>query len=327
MLANAYVDELNALPDLGDVLSARERIAPFVRRTPLVCSHATGGRLGTNAYLKLEMFQKTGAFKVRGAFNRMLVMSADERRRGVVAASAGNHGQAVAYAARALGMPAVVVMPESTPRLSLEAAKAYGATLHLAPTLADSMRAVNRFVADGLTYVHPYADPLVIAGQGTIGLEILEDVPDVTDVVVSIGGGGLAGGVALAVKSLRPDIRVWGVETAGAETMTRALAAGRPVELQNVTSIARTLGAPIVAEETFALAQRYLESVTVVSDASAMDALRFLLQRGKVLTEPASSCTLAAADALREQFTPESHVVLILCGGNVAVSDVNARPV
>jgi threonine dehydratase len=163
---------------------------------------------------------------------------------------------------------------------------------------------------------------LVISGQGTIGLEILEDLPEVTDVVVSIGGGGLAGGIATAVKALKPEVRIWGVETEGAESMASALAAGCVVELPAVTSIARTLGAPAVSKATLALSIEYLESVTVVTDAEAIDALLALLERAKVLTEPAASCTLAAAERLRTQFSKESHVVLILCGGNFAVDDL-----
>jgi threonine dehydratase len=310
------------LPLAQDVRDARERIAPFIHRTPMIESHTLRERIGANVHLKLEMFQKTGAFKVRGAFNRMLALSEAQRKRGVVAVSAGNHAQAVAYAARALNMRAVVLMPESTPLNYLQATEDYGASIVLTDTLADALKLVHRYIQRGLTYVHPFADRLVIAGQGTLGLEILEDVPEVTDVIVSVGGGGLAGGVALAIKSQRPSVRVWGVETEGAESMAVALSAGRVVQLPRVTSIARTLGAPAVAEETLALAQQYLESVTVVSDASAMAALRFLLERVKVLTEPASSCTLAAADRLRRSFTPDSHVVLVLCGGNISADDI-----
>ncbi|MGI8424586.1 MAG: threonine ammonia-lyase [Chloroflexota bacterium] len=310
------------LPTIDDVRAARARIAPFVHRTPTVSHRSVSERIGTNIHLKLEMFQRTGAFKVRGAFNRMLTLTESERRRGVVAVSAGNHGQAVACAARQLGLRAVVLMPESTPLNYLSATAAYGATIDLVPSLAEAMGAIPRYLERGLTYIHPFADRLVIAGQGTIGLELLEEVPNLTDVVVSIGGGGLAGGIALAVKSVRPEVRVWGVETEGAESMAVALAAGRVVELPRVTSIACTLCAHAVAEETLVLAQRYLESVTVVSDASAVEALRFLLERTKVLAEPASSCTLAAAERLREHFTPESHVALVLCGGNVSAGEM-----
>ena len=322
MLAGSLGQLTLDLPVAQDVRDARERIAPFVHRTPLIASHTLSERIGTNVHLKLEMFQKTGAFKVRGAFNRMLVLRDAERTRGVVAVSAGNHAQAVAYAARELDMRAIVLMPESTPLNYLQATADYGATIVLTDTLADALKLVRRYAEEGFTYVHPFADRLVIAGQGTLGLEILDDLPEVTDVIVSVGGGGLAGGVALAIKSQRPSVRVWGVETEGAESMAVALAAGRVVELTRVTSIAHTLGAPAVAEETLALAQQYLECVTVVSDASAMDALRFLLERVKVLTEPASSCTLAAADRLRESFTADSNVVLVLCGGNIAASEI-----
>lgn len=322
MLAGSLGQLTLDLPVAEDIRDARERIAPFIHRTPLIDSHTLSERIGANVHLKLEMFQKTGAFKVRGAFNRMLALSDAERTRGVVAVSAGNHAQAVAYAARELDMRAVVLMPESTPLNYLQATAEYGATIVLTDTLAHALKLVHRYEEQGFTYVHPFADRLVIAGQGTLGLEILDEVPEVTDVIVSVGGGGLAGGVALAIKSQRPSVRVWGVETEGAESMAVALAAGRVVELPRVTSIARTLGAPAVAEETLALAQQYLESVTVVSDASAMDALRFLLERVKVLTEPASSCTLAAADKLRDWFTPDSHVVLVLCGGNIAADEI-----
>jgi threonine dehydratase len=170
--------------------------------------------------------------------------------------------------------------------------------------------------------VHPFDDPLVMAGQGTVGLEIVEDLPDVTDVVVSIGGGGFIAGVATAVKSLNPSARVWGVETEGADAMSQALAAGHPVQLDAITSIARTLGAPSVSDRTLALAQKYLESVTLVPDAEAMSALYLLLERAKVLTEPAASCTWAAAQRLRSHFSTSSQVVLVLCGGNISIEDL-----
>ena len=167
---------------------------------------------------------------------------------------------------------------------------------------------------------------MVMAGQGTVGLEILEDVPQVTDVIVSIGGGGFAGGVATAVKSLKPAVRIWGVETEGADCMAQSLAAGKVTTLAGITSIARTLGAPAPSEHTVALAKRYIEAVTVVPDREAVSSLLFLLERLKVLAEPAASCTLAAAERLRDKFTPERHVVLVLCGGNFAVEDLAKLP-
>jgi threonine dehydratase len=192
----------------------------------------------------------------------------------------------------------------------------------LVPNVHEAFQKIASYEHDGWTSVHPFDDPLVMAGQGTVGIEIVEDLPEVTDVVVSIGGGGFIGGVATAVKSLKPAARVWGVETEGADAMAKALAAGHPVHLEAITSIARTLGAPSVSERTLLLAQKYVRSVTVVPDSEAISALRLLLERAKVLTEPAASCTWAAAERLRPQFSTSSQVVLVLCGGNMAVDDL-----
>jgi threonine dehydratase len=279
-------------------------------------------RLGARVFLKLELFQKTGSFKVRGAFNKVLSIPEKQRGRGLAAVSGGNHAQAVAYVGGRLGLPAVILMPKNTPRNYIEATRGYGAEVVLVPSAAEAFERIAEYEREGWTSVHPFDDPKVMCGQGTVGLEIVEDVPDVTDVIVSIGGGGFIGGVATALKSLKPSVRMWGVETEGADAMSQALAQGKPVHLPAITSIARTLGAPSVSERTLALAQKYLESVTLVSDAEAVLALRFLLERAKILTEPAASCTLAAADRLRDRFSPDSCVVLVLCGGNTAVEDL-----
>jgi threonine dehydratase len=308
--------------DVTAIEEARERIKPYVKRTALEYSRTLSRILGTKVFVKLELFQKTGAFKVRGAFNKLLSLSDGEKARGVVAVSGGNHAQAVAYASSVLGIDAVVLMPESTPRNYVEATRGYGATVDLQPTISAAFAEIKRFEAEGRVFVHPFDDPLVMAGQGTVGLEILEDLPAMTDLVVSIGGGGLAGGVSTAVKSLKPDVRIWGVETVGADAMSRALAAGQPVELAAITSIAKTLGAPSASPATLALAQKHLESVTVVSDAEAVEALQFILERLKVLTEPAASCTLAAAKHLKNQFQPDGNLVLIFCGGNLSLNDL-----
>jgi threonine dehydratase len=308
--------------DIDDIRQAQERIRPYVRRTTLECSDSLSQRLGTNIYVKYELFQKTGSFKVRGAFNKMLSLSADELAKGVVAVSGGNHAQAVAYAASVLGADAVIVMPDSTPRNYVDATRGYGATVDLQSTIAAAFDTAKAYHGEGRAFLHPFDDPLIMAGQGTLGLEILEDLPEATDVIVSIGGGGLAGGVSTALKTLKPGLRVWGVETLGADAMAQALAAGEPITLPAITSIAKTLGAPAVSNTTLALAQKYFESVTVVTDAEAVAALQYIAERLKVITEPAASCTLAAAEHLRDNFGPDSHVVLILCGGNVALTDV-----
>jgi threonine dehydratase len=301
---------------LSQIQTARQRIAPCVRRTPLLPSVTLSERLKTNVYVKLELFQKTGSFKVRGAFNKALSLTQEERDRGVVAVSGGNHGQAVAYTARMLGLKARVLMPENTPANYVDAARGYGAEIKFAASAAEAFAKVADFEREGWVYIHPFDDLLVMAGQGTLGLEILEDVPHVTDIVISIGGGGFAGGVATAVKSLKPAVRIWGVETEGADCMSKSLDAGKIVTLDAITSVARTLGAPAPSERTFALAQQYLERVTVVPDSEAISALKFLLERLKVLAEPAASCTLAAAERLQHNFSPDRHVVLVLCGGN-----------
>jgi threonine dehydratase len=306
--------------DLNEIERAAERVAPHIKRTRLERSETLSRHLGTNVYVKLELLQKTGSFKVRGAFNKLLSTSSDRLKHGVVAVSGGNHAQAVAHAASVLGLDAVVIMPDSTPQNYVEATRGYGARIELKPTIAESFAAAGEYESAGRVFVHPFDDELVMAGQGTLGLEIVEDLPEVTDVVVSIGGGGLMGGVAIAVKAARPEAKIWGVETVGADAMSKALEAGHPVTLPAITSIAKTLGAPSVSESTFAIAKDYLESVTVVEDAEAVVALRFLLERLKVLTEPAASCTLAAAEKLRSNFG--SHVVLILCGGNLALHDL-----
>lgn len=307
---------------ITDIEQARERIAPYIKRTPLEYSDTLSKHLGTNVSVKYELFQKTGAFKARGAFNKLLSMSDEERAKGVVAVSGGNHAQAVAYASKVLGLNAVILMPQSTPQNYVDATRGYGAKVDLQPTIAAAFAEIERYKTDGFVFVHPFDDPLVMAGQGTVGLEILDNLPDTTDVFVSIGGGGLAGGVATAIKAKAPHVRIWGVETVGADAMSQAIASGRPVELAAITSIAKTLGAPAVSETTLALVQQHLESVTVVTDDEAIESLRFILERLKVITEPAASCTLSAAKRLKVNFTADSRVVLILCGGNFSVSDL-----
>ena len=309
--------------DINDIRSAAERIRRYVKRTPLERSDSLSKRLNTNVYVKYELFQKAGSFKPRGAFNKLLQLSDDEKAKGVVAVSGGNHAQAVAYAASVLGIDAVIAMPENTPATYLNATRSYGATVDLQPTIADAFAKVNEYVAEGRVVVHPFDDEAVIEGQGTVGLEIFEDVPQITDVFASIGGGGMAGGVAFALKSLKPTVRAWGVETVGADAMSQAIAAGEPVTLPAITSIAKTLGAPYVTTRTLDLVRDNMESVTVVSDADAVREILYIAERLKVITEPAAACNVAAAEKLRDNFTPNSHVVIVLCGGNTSIVDAS----
>jgi threonine dehydratase len=212
-------------------------------------------------------------------------------------------------------------MPSYTPANYVEATRGYGAEVELAPTFVETLARSHEYEQEGLSLVHAWDDPGQIAGNGTLGLELLQDLPDLTDVVVSIGGGGLMAGVSVALKAIRPEVRIWGVETEGAEAMTRALEAGRVVEVEP-TSLARTLGVPYVSEEALCLAGEYLERITVVTDREAYQAQVLLLERAKVLTELAASCTLAAALQMQGEFDEHSQVVLLLCGGNVSVQDL-----
>ncbi len=303
------------------IRQARDRIAGRVHRTPLVSCASVGRDLGARVSLKLECLQKTGSFKPRGAFNKLLSLSDEERGRGVVSVSGGNHAQGLAYAAQQLAVRAVVCMPRGTPPNYVEATRGYGAEIVLTEDIKAAFAKMQELQAGGLALVHPFDDPLVAAGQGTVGLEIVEDAPDATHVFVSIGGGGLLAGVGTALRGLLPEVQVLGVETEGADAMTRALAAGHPVDV-TITSIARTLGAPRVSAFTLEYARRVAREVVLVPDHEAVDALVFLLERAKVLTEPAASCCLAAARRRRQQLRPTDHVVLLLCGGNVAVADV-----
>jgi len=308
--------------DLAAIKQAQQRIKPYVKRTKLGHSETLSKYLGTNVFVKYELFQKTGSFKVRGAFNKLLSLSPEERKRGVVAISGGNHAQAVAYASNVLDVDAVVLMPQSTPQNYVEATRNYGATVDLQPTIQDAFTKIKYYESQGRVFIHPFDDPLVMAGQGTLGIEIMEDLPETTDVIISIGGGGFEGGVSTAVKAIKPGVRIWGVETFGADAMSQALKAGHPVELAAITSIAKTLGAPSVSDRTLALAQEHLEEVIVVTDDEAVQQLKFILERLKVLTEPAASCTLAAASRLKDQFGKDNNLVLIFCGGNLSVEDL-----
>lgn len=304
------------------IRAAARAIAPYIKSTPTLRDHHLSERFGTNVFLKYENLQHTGAFKVRGAFNKMLSLTDAERARGVVAVSGGNHAQAVGYAGQKLGINVLTLMPDFTPENYLRQTAQYGAAIETFPTLADAFDAAEGYRLKGRTLIHPFDDEAVVCGQGTIGFEIMDQVPDVTDVLVSIGGGGLAGGISASFKLTKPAVNLWGVETKGAESMSKALAAGKPVETGSMTSIARTLGATQVGELPFRLVRKYISDVLVVSDDEAVRELKYLLDRSKILAEPASSCTIAALDKLNEKFSKDDHVVVVLCGGNLALTDL-----
>ena len=306
---------------LADIEAARARFAGQVRATPTWRSEALSRRLDAEVFLKLECLQLGGSFKMRGVLNKLATMDEAARARGIVTVSGGNHAIATAEAARATGTRALVTMPSVTPAYNVERTRAAGAEVELCESAAIAFARAQELGRAGMTFVHPYDDPAVIAGHGTLGLELAEAVPGMTDVFVSIGGGGFMSGVAAAVKGRLPSARVHGVETQGAETMTRALAAGRP-ETIAPSSIARTLGAPFATERTMAAARRFLEGIEVVPDAEAVAELDALVADEHVWCEPAASCTVAAALRLRARLGARPRIVLVLCGSNVAFDDV-----
>jgi threonine dehydratase len=302
---------------LADIQAARARIADRVHRTPLWASQALSMRLGCPVSVKAENLQKTGSFKPRGATNAVRQLSADERARGVVTFSAGNHAQALAYAASAEGVACTVVMPATAVPSKVEACRAYGAEVVLHGTPREAMahfEALQR--SRNLVPIHPFDHPHVIAGQGTIGLEIAEDVPDAALVVVPVGGGGLIGGIATALRGLHLRVRIVGVETTGSNAMRAALAAGEPVALERITSIADGLGAPAVTRRTLELVRQNVDEVVEVPDGQVIEAMRFSMERLKLVLEPAGAAGLAAVLARQVGRLPGPTVV-VLSGGNV----------
>jgi threonine dehydratase len=303
---------------LEDIRGALAQIAGRLHRTPLVRSTALGRLVGAHLFFKAECLQKTGSFKVRGVFNKLAALSDKEKRAGLITISAGNHGQAVAYGAAAEGVRCVVVMPEYASPAKVAACRGYGAEVVVGGNVHQAFETVHELQeAQGLTLIHPYDDPFIIAGQGTIGLEILEDLPGVETVLVPIGGGGLIAGVAAALKLSRPEIRVIGVEPEGAPTLVLALERGAPVRLDSVDTIADGLTGPIAGDLTLAAVQRFVDEVVLVSDAEITEALRLILERTKLLVEPAGAAATAALLARRVIPPAGTQVVSLLSGGNI----------
>jgi threonine dehydratase len=306
---------------IDHITAAAERIAGQVLRTPTVASPGLTAHLGVPVTLKLELLQRSGSFKPRGAFNKLLGLTPAERAAGVVAVSGGNHGRALADVAGSLDIAATIVMPQTAPQRSIDSCRAAGATVRLTPDMGGAFSLVDELVAAGLTPVHPFDDPDVIAAQGTVGAEFAADAPDVTDVLVSIGGGGLIAGVATAMRASLPDVRIWGVEMEGADAMSRALAAGAPVAM-TPTSISSTLSAPFVSQLTLDHVRALVEDVVVVSDADGVAGTLTLAEEAKVWAEPAAGCLLPAAYRVLDRVGPDAHLGLVICGGNVTVPDV-----
>jgi len=308
---------VNELITLAELEGAARRIAPVAVRTPLLPFDHLSTQLGADIWVKPEMLQRSGAFKFRGAYNFLARLTPAERERGVIAPSSGNHAQAVALAARLFGVKAVVVMPTSVTSAKRGGAERLGARVELAGTTTQDRydRAVELMEAEGLTMVPPYDHEWIIAGQGTAGLEIAQDLPDVDAVLVPVGGGGLSAGVATAVKLLVPTARIIGVEPSGSPKLSKARAAGRPVRIPAHAGLADGLLAVEVGGVTFAHHERFLDDVVQVDDSALAGAMRMLLDRMKLVAEPSGAITLAAL--LTGAVKPRGKTVALLSGGNV----------
>lgn len=309
---------------------AAGRLDGYVHRTPILSSvtasrwvHAASGitTADSRLYLKAEHLQKTGSFKARGMTNRIATLSEDARRRGAITLSAGNAGQAYAWAGAAARVPVTVVMPEGAVRSKVEACLGYGARVvlhgtHVGDTFAEMERIRD---AEGLTFVHPFDDPAVIAGNGTVGLEILDDVPDVDVVVVGVGGGGLISGIASAIKARRPSARIVGVEPERSNAVSLAIERNEIVTIEP-ESVADGLGAPFAGRWTMSIAKRLVHDIVLLDDATILAGMRFALERLKQVVEPAGAAALAAVLAGRVAIAEGERVVVVLSGGNVEMS-------
>jgi threonine dehydratase len=307
------------LVTLDEIRAARERIRPIAKVTPLIDVSNVAGR---PLWLKCENLQPGGAFKIRGAYNMVAQLSADQRKRGVITYSSGNHGQAMALAARELGAPAVVVMPTTAPKIKVDGAKGFGADVIFAGTtsLHRRAKAEEEAAARDLTMVPPFDHEWIIAGQGTLGLELLDQLPDIGTVLVPIGGGGLISGISVAIKESRPGITVVGIEPSGAASMKNAIDAGHVQTLENAKSIADGLMAVRPGDLTFAHVRTFVDRIDTVDDAEIAAAVRWLFFSARIVVEPSGAATVAAA--LRESAAYTPPVVAIISGGNLDPADL-----
>jgi threonine ammonia-lyase medium form len=306
----------SSLVTLDRMVAAREVIRGRLHYTPAMRSTYLSDRVGATVHLKLELFQKTGSFKPRGVLNRLASMSDTERRRGLITLSAGNHAQAVAWAAREYGVRATVVMPTRATQTKVDATRGYGGDV--VQTDGDLLAAALELQRErGLTLVHPFDCPFVIAGQGTLGLEVAEQVPDVETVVVGVGGGGLISGVAAAIKATMPNARVIGVEPVGAPGMTESLRRGEPVRLDRLDTIADGLAAPFAGRLNYLHVRELVDDMVLVTDDEIIAAIPVLMERCKVMPEPAGAAAVAALLSGKVVPKPGSTTVAIVSGGNI----------
>lgn len=303
---------------------ARENVAPHVYHTPLLTSRSLSEATGFDIRLKAELFQRGGAYKVRGPLNKIAHMSDEERARGVICSSAGNHSQGVAIAARQYGVKAVVVMAKNATKSKIAATEGYGAEVVLHGQIWDEAneKALELVEQRGLTYIHPFDDPQLIAGQGTLGLEILDDFPEVELAIVPIGGGGLISGVSMALKSTNPNIRVIGVESSGAPAMKKSVEAGHRITLDQVDCVIDGLRVKRVGENTRSVVSRFVDEIVTLPDSQIFDAVLWLMARAKLVTEGAAAAPVGALLQGLIHADPGTKVVVVLSGGNLDVEQL-----
>lgn len=308
------------LVTLDDIRAAAQRLKGVAYKTALDLSRSFSEMCGSELYLKLENRQKTGSFKLRGAYNKITSLTDEEKKRGVVASSAGNHAQGVAYAASMAGIKATIVMPKTTPLAKVEATKGYGAQVLLAGTVYDEAYAKAREICEqeGAVFVHPFEDPAVIAGQGTIGLEILSDLPDVDAIVVPIGGGGIISGIATAVKEMNPKVKIYGVQAEGASAMFRSLREHHLVALNNASTIADGIAVKTPGSYCFEHIERYVDDIFVVNEDKIASTIFIMMERARLIVEGAGA--VAAAAVLHKIVPPHKKIAAIVSGGNIDVN-------
>lgn len=303
---------------------ARARAHPHIHRTPVLRSQTLSELTAAEVYLKAELFQKAGSYKVRGPLNVLAQMSPEAKRRGLICSSAGNHAQGVARAALVHGVPAVVVMSTRARKAKIDATRAYGAKVILHGEIWDDAhaRALELMRERDLTYVHPFDDPVLIAGQGGVGLELIEDVPDLDIVIIPIGGGGLIAGCSMAIKSINPRVKVIGVEAAGAPGMKRSVEAGRVVTLDKVGPMIDGLVVRRVGEYPLHVCRAFVDDIVLVEEAAIFNTVLWLMERCKLVTEGAAAAPVAALRSLRLSIKPGSKVACILSGGNLDLAQL-----
>jgi threonine dehydratase len=303
---------------LEDIQSAAKRIAPYVRRTPLLRQEAMGKLLGCDVYLKPEMLQVTGAFKLRGAMSKILALTPEERAKGIITSSSGNHGQACAFAGEKLGMHVTVLVPNDTPLIKVNNARRMGAEVILWDRSYDKRWAkVHEEVAEhGYTIVHPYEDPMVMAGQGTIALEIMEDLEDLDTIIVPIGGGGLISGISTAVKALKPSVRVIGVQASASAAYAESRKVGKPVEVPCLPTVADGLSCRRPGNNPYPIIEKNVDDIVAVEEKDILEATKMVAKEAKLVAEPSACVGIGAILGGKIKVRPDEKVAFVLTSGN-----------